>query len=51
MDTLSTNTLQAALHTALEAATWAPSVHNTQPWAFTIQGVEVELRMDTDRKL
>ncbi|MEV0202719.1 hypothetical protein [Nonomuraea sp. NPDC050691] len=36
---------------ALEAARWAPSVHNTQPWSFAISGEEISLRADVDRKL
>ncbi|MFD0473231.1 nitroreductase family protein [Nonomuraea thailandensis] len=27
-----------ALDAALEAARWAPSVHNTQPWTFSVTG-------------
>jgi hypothetical protein len=44
-------TMDSVLRTALGAAVWAPSVHNTQPWAFTVEGEEAELRMETDRKL
>ncbi|GAA3714028.1 nitroreductase family protein [Nonomuraea antimicrobica] len=40
-----------ALDTAVEAARWAPSIHNTQPWAFSISREEISLRADTDRKL
>lgn len=40
-----------ALETAVEAARWAPSVHNTQPWSFAVTGAEISLRADTDRKL
>ncbi|MBG0817902.1 nitroreductase family protein [Planomonospora sp. ID82291] len=40
-----------ALHAAAEAAAWAPSVHNTQPWAFAVSGDEISLRADTDRRL
>ncbi|WP_113701551.1 Acg family FMN-binding oxidoreductase [Nonomuraea lactucae] len=40
-----------AIHGALEAARWAPSVHNTQPWSFAVSGEEISLRADVDRKL
>ncbi|MEV0584532.1 nitroreductase family protein [Nonomuraea sp. NPDC050310] len=40
-----------ALHAAVEAARWAPSVHNTQPWTFAVAGEEISLRADTERKL
>ncbi|MEV6158069.1 hypothetical protein AB0L53_47795 [Nonomuraea sp. NPDC052129] len=36
---------------ALEAARWAPSVHNTQPWTFAVTGQEIAVRASTDRKL
>ncbi|MFI6737866.1 Acg family FMN-binding oxidoreductase [Nonomuraea sp. NPDC050451] len=40
-----------AIGAAVEAARWAPSVHNTQPWTFSISGEEISLRADPDRKL
>ncbi|MFI7643960.1 Acg family FMN-binding oxidoreductase [Nonomuraea sp. NPDC049400] len=40
-----------ALDAAVEAARWAPSIHNTQPWTFSISREEISLRADTDRKL
>ncbi|MFD1936729.1 Acg family FMN-binding oxidoreductase [Nonomuraea mangrovi] len=40
-----------AIHAAIEAATWAPSVHNTQPWTFGVFGDEISLRADVERKL
>ncbi|MBG0816607.1 nitroreductase family protein [Planomonospora sp. ID82291] len=40
-----------ALRTAVEAAVHAPSVHNTQPWAFTIEDGEIRLDADPDRGL
>ncbi|MBE1583571.1 Acg family FMN-binding oxidoreductase [Nonomuraea angiospora] len=40
-----------AIDTALEAARWAPSIHNTQPWIFSTSGDEISLRADPDRKL
>ncbi|MBO3749889.1 hypothetical protein J5X84_27735 [Streptosporangiaceae bacterium NEAU-GS5] len=45
------NSTKDTLTSVLESAVWAPSVHNTQPWAFTLHGDEIELRMDTDRRL
>ncbi|UBU09475.1 Acg family FMN-binding oxidoreductase [Nonomuraea gerenzanensis] len=43
--------VQPALEAALEAARWAPSVHNTQPWTFSVSQEELGLRADTGRKL
>ncbi|GAA4950277.1 hypothetical protein HD597_002537 [Nonomuraea thailandensis] len=40
-----------ALDAALEAARWAPSVHNTQPWTFSVTGEEIGLRADAGRRL
>lgn len=42
---------EQAVRAALEAATWAPSVHNSQPWTFTVSGDEITVRADTARKL
>jgi hypothetical protein len=33
------------------AAVWAPSVHNTQPWRFTVGGQRISLYADTGRQL
>jgi len=33
------------------SAIWAPSVHNTQPWRFTVQGTEIALHADRRRQL
>src|SRR5262245_52319893 len=35
----------------IDAAVWAPSVHNTQPWWFGVHGSIVTLHADTDRRL
>lgn len=43
--------IRVAVRQAAEAAVWAPSVHNTQPWAFGVYGDEITLRADTDRRL
>ena len=32
-------------------AVWAPSVHNTQPWRFTVGGQQISLYADTSRRL
>ena len=39
------------VRSAVEAATWAPSVHNTQPWLFSRSGDRISLRADSDRRL
>jgi nitroreductase len=36
---------------AIEDATRAPSVHNTQPWRFGVRGSRISLRADADRRL
>ncbi|MEV5891364.1 nitroreductase family protein [Nonomuraea fuscirosea] len=38
------------MEAAVEAARWAPSVHNTQPWTFSVSGEEISLKADTDRR-
>jgi len=35
----------------VEAAVWAPSVHNTQPWWFSVDGQEISLHADGGRQL
>ncbi|MFG3436471.1 Acg family FMN-binding oxidoreductase [Nonomuraea sp. NPDC047897] len=51
MTTRTTGQRDRAIHGALEAARWAPSVHNTQPWSFAVSGDEISVRADVDRKL
>ena len=35
----------------IELAARAPSVHNTQPWRFTVTGQAIELHADASRQL
>ena len=42
---------KALLRKAVERASFAPSVHNTQPWRFVIGSDALELRADNDRQL
>ena len=35
----------------LEAASLAPSIHNSQPWRFTLRADRIELRFDPNRRL
>lgn len=51
MEIRTTDGITGAARAAVEAATWAPSVHNTQPWSFALSGDEISLRADPDRKL
>nr|BFE79348.1 hypothetical protein GCM10020093_019490 [Planobispora longispora] len=47
----SSDEIGKAVHAAVEAAAWAPSVHNTQPWSFVVSGEEISVRFDSDRRL
>jgi hypothetical protein len=38
-------------HFLVDAAAWAPSVHNTQPWWFGTRGSTVTLHADPERRL
>jgi hypothetical protein len=38
-------------HLLVDAAMWAPSAHDTQPWWFETHGETVALHADTDRRL
>ncbi|MFJ2032230.1 Acg family FMN-binding oxidoreductase [Streptosporangium sp. NPDC087985] len=51
MSTRTAEEITSAFHRAVQAAVWAPSVHNTQPWSFTLDGPELALRADSGRKL
>src|SRR3954470_22288555 len=35
----------------VDAAAWAPSVHNTQPWWFGVHGSRLTVHADADRRL
>lgn len=48
---MSTCSPRQAMDAAVEAARWAPSVHNTQPWTFSVSDVEIGLKADTGRQL
>ncbi|MFG1949228.1 Acg family FMN-binding oxidoreductase [Nonomuraea sp. NPDC048826] len=48
---MSTRLPEQALSAAVDAGRWAPSVHNTQPWTFTLAEEEIGLRADLARKL
>ncbi|GAA2107713.1 Acg family FMN-binding oxidoreductase [Actinomadura alba] len=42
---------QKIVRSLVDAAVWAPSVHNTQPWWFETRDLTVMLHADTDRRL
>jgi nitroreductase len=42
---------EKAAQVVIDAAVWAPSVHNTQPWWFGTRGSTVTVHTDTDRRL
>ncbi|MFF4189678.1 Acg family FMN-binding oxidoreductase [Nonomuraea sp. NPDC001831] len=48
---MSTRSPKQAMDAAVEAGRWAPSVHNTQPWTFSVSEEEIGLKADTARKL
>ncbi len=51
MSTALTTQAGHALRRAAVKATLAPSVHNTQPWRFSVSGEQVEVVADWDRQL
>ncbi|MFC4536867.1 Acg family FMN-binding oxidoreductase [Sphaerisporangium dianthi] len=42
---------ERAVRAWLQAATWAPSIHNTQPWLFRVTADAVEVHADMTRRL
>ncbi|MFC0037173.1 Acg family FMN-binding oxidoreductase [Actinomadura rayongensis] len=46
-----TTTQDALTRRAVEAAAWAPSVHNTQPWSFGLGRDRIVVRADASRRL
>ena len=44
-------TPEEVAHFVVNAAAWAPSVHNTQPWRFSHRGRELSLCADVERRL
>jgi hypothetical protein len=51
MNARTSEEITSVVRAAVQAATWAPSVHNTQPWSFVVDGDEIALRADSERKL
>src|SRR5581483_1336980 len=51
LSTLTETTVRHALERAAEAARLAPSIHNTQPWAFHVTSEALEMRLDRSRGL
>jgi hypothetical protein len=49
MDTA--DTPEKVAHFLVDAAVWAPSVHDTQPWWFGTDGSSVTVHADADRRL
>jgi hypothetical protein len=45
------NEHSAALASAAAVAGYAPSIHNTQPWRWRVQGSTLELYGETTRQL
>lgn len=51
MNSAHTPEQEKVAHMLVDAAVWAPSVHNTQPWWFGTRGGTVTVHADTDRRL
>jgi len=51
MDTADVPAEEKVARDLLDAAVWAPSVHNTQPWWFGTRGSTVTVHADMDRRL
>ncbi len=51
MATLTRTEVAAALRRAAVRATLAPSVHNTQPWRFVLEGEALQVHADPSRQL
>jgi hypothetical protein len=51
MDAVETPPAEEIAHYLVDAAVWAPSVYDTQPWWFGTQGTTVTVHADADRRL
>ncbi|GAA0314504.1 hypothetical protein NE235_32210 [Actinoallomurus spadix] len=51
MDPANVSKRETVAHLLVDAAVWAPSVHNTQPWWFDAHDETVTLHSDTERRL
>ncbi len=51
MDTAHAAPEEKIAHELVDAAMWAPSVHDTRPWRFGIRGSTISMYADGDRRL
>ncbi|MCO5993818.1 Acg family FMN-binding oxidoreductase [Actinoallomurus rhizosphaericola] len=51
MDSANAPERETVAHLLVDAAVWAPSAHNTQPWWFETHGRTVTLHADAERRL